>query len=147
MSEVLDVQASLQTTTGWLDLDDAAAGYELGSDSFSEKSISHRKTEVANEWVEGSYVSRSVRDNIGEVVSVYIIADTPYDLAVKVDRITSAFDQLSYQMIVRFADSQETWDCSLADYTVSTKQEMRFATMALVKATVPHLPTVTRVQV
>jgi hypothetical protein len=143
----LDVAASIETPTGWLDLEDEASGYELSYDSFSAQAVSHRKTVLQSEWIEGSFITRSVRENITEKVSVYVRGDTPFMLAERLARLTDGFDQLSFAMVVRFADSQETWSCSTSEYTISTKQEMRFATMALVSADVPRLPTLDRVQV
>ena len=143
----VDVAASLESPTGWILLEDRAGGFELASDSFSEKGITHRKTEVSSEWIEGTFTSRSVKENTTEKVSVYVYGATPFALAEKVKRVTDAFDQLSFGMVVRFADCQETWYCHTAEYTISTKQEMRFATMALINATVPRLPSCARVQV
>lgn len=143
----LDVEASIEAPTGWIDLSDRTAGFELASDSFSEKSFGHRKTDVDSEWIEGTFTSRSVKENTTEKVSVYVVADTPYELAEKVKRVTDAFDQLSFGMVVRFADCQETWDCQTSEYTLNTRQEMRFATMALINATVPRLPTCLRARI
>ena len=148
MSDVLlDVSAKILTPTGWLELENAAGGYELGAESFSEASVGHRKTEITSEWIEGSFVSRAVKEEVSEKVSVYVKGTTPYDLQVKLKALTDGFDQLSFSMVVRFADNQETWDCLVSEYSISTKQEMRFATIALVNATVPRAPTVTRLQV
>lgn len=143
----IDVAASIESPTGWIALEDQVGGYELASDAFSEKGYSHRKTEVSSEWIEGTFVSRSVKENTTEKVSFYVLAATPFALAAKIQRVTDAFDQLSFGMVVRFSDCQETWVCQTADYTISTKQELRHATMALVNATVPRLPTCARVQV
>lgn len=143
----LDLSALLETPTGWLELEDLPSGFEIASDSFSEQGVSHRKTDINNEWIEGTFTSRSVRENITEKVSVYLRADTPFLLAEKIKQVTDAFDQLSFGMVVRFADCQETWVCSTSEYTIGTKAEMRHATMALVSAIVPRLPSCARVQV
>ena len=144
---VLDVSAKILTPTGWIELENETGGYTLASDSFTDRSISYRKTEIESEWIEGTFISRAVRGSVTEKVSVYVSATTPYGLELALKRLTDGFSQLSFSMIVRFGDNQETWNCNLAEYTVSTKQEMRFATMALVNATVPRAPTVARVQV
>lgn len=148
MSEqVLDVAASLESPTGWISLQNPVNGFELSAESFSEHATSHRKTDVSSEWIEGTFTTRSVRENTSEKVSVYVQADTPFLLAQKVKTVTDAFDQLSFGMVVRFADCQETWVCHTSEYTIDTKQPFRFATMALINATVPRLPSCSRVQV
>jgi hypothetical protein len=140
MSDTLDVSVKLETPSGWIELEDHASGYTLSADSFVTSATTHRKTEVSSEWMEGTYVARSVKDNISEQVAVYIQGTSPYDLAQKIAVLAKGFDQLNYQMIVRFADSEDTWNCFVADYTITTKVEIRFATMALLQATVPRLP-------
>jgi hypothetical protein len=55
--------------------------------------------------------------------------------------LTDALEQLSYQVIVSFGVSQQIWDCTVADYAVSTTKEFKFAKFGIVTATVPRLPT------
>ena len=43
-----------------------------------------------------------------------------------------------------FGNLREEWVCQYSDYTIESDQNLRFSTLALVKAQVPHLPTVTR---
>ena len=143
----LDVGATILTPTGWVNLEDEAGGYWLAADSFTESVTSHRKTEIDSEWMEGSFISRGVQAVVVEKVSVYVKGATPYQLAARLKRLTDGFNQLAFSMVVRFGDNQETWDCNLSDYTLSAKQEMRFATMVLVNASVPRQPTVVRAQV
>jgi hypothetical protein len=81
-----------------------------------------------------------VRDNIVETVAVQIKADTPANLRVKLKALTEAFEQISYQMVVSFDSDQEIWECTVADYKTTTSREMRFAKMAVITASVPHLP-------
>lgn len=143
----LDVTAKIQTPTGWLELEDEANGYTLSADSFASSAVSHRKVEVSSEWMEGTFVVRSVRENVTETVSVFVTGATPAELSDRLLALTDGFDQLNYAMVVRFADAQETWSCQVADYTTSTKAELRHATMAQVTATVPRLPSVVRAKV
>ena len=143
----LDCSARIMTPTGWIELADRAGGYELGPDAFTQAAVSHRKSEISSEWLEGTFVTRSVRENVTETVSVYVYGDSPYELATRLDALTDGFDQLQYSMVVRFGDAQHEWDCWVADYTIATRQEMRFATMALVSAQVPRLPAAARTQV
>ena len=143
----LDVAARIQTPSGWIDLNDRAAGYELGPEAFTTAATSHRKGEISSEWMEGTFVTRSVRENIIETVSVYVYGDSAHQLAVRQQALTDGFDQLSYAMVVRFEDAEESWDCWVADYTTSTRAEMRRTNMSLVTAQVPRLPSAARAKV
>ena len=136
----LDVSARIETPTGWIELEDEDNGYALAADSFATAAVSHRKSEISSEWLEGTFVTRSVRENITETVAVYVTGDSPHQLRTRLSALTDGFDQLQYKMTVRFGNAEETWSCWVSDYTTSTKVEMRFATMALVTATVPRLP-------
>lgn len=144
----LDVSASVLAPTGWIELEDAANGYELHKDSFARRATSHRKTEVANEWVPGTYVTRSVRESVSEDVVVYVRGASPFELSERVSALTDAYDQLAYSFKLRIGDLEQTWSCaSPADYTVETQQEFWIATLAVVRATVPRLPAMTIAQV
>ena len=143
----LDLSARLETPTGWVELEDEANGYCLSAESFTNSVVNHRKIEVQSEWMEGTYVARSVRDNVQEIVAVWVSGNTPNDLSNRIQVLTDGFDQLNYQIITRFGDDQTTWKCFVAGYTIATKIEMRFATSALLTATVPRLPSVNRMKV
>lgn len=146
-NDLLDLSAQIQAPGGWLDLEDEANGYWLHNESFKQSSVTHRKTDISSEWVEGSFTTRGVRENVVEQVSVYVQGATPYQLQTRLKALTDALEQLTFQMVVRFGDSQQTWTCEMADYTVVTQQEYRFATMALVQANVPRLPGAALIQV
>lgn len=147
MSDVLNVQISLETPTGWVDLEDELNGYYLHSDTMGTRSGTHRKTEVSNEYVAGTFVVRAVRENVTEALVIYVQGATPFQLKERVKVIEDGFDQLHYNVMIKDSDSVETWNCQLADYTLETSQPYQFATLALIRATVPRLPQVTRVQV
>ena len=136
----LDVAARINTPSGWLELNDRAGGYQLGPEAFTTAATGHRKAEISSEWMEGSFVTRAVRENIVETVSVYVYGQSAHQLAVRLQALTDGFDQLSYAMVVRFDDAEENWDCQVADYTTSSRAEMRRTNMALVTAQVPRLP-------
>jgi hypothetical protein len=139
-SNALEVSARIQSQLGWLDLQDPPSGYELDATSFVEHSTTHRKVEVSSGWMEGSYIVRSVRENVSEALVVQVTGYTSAELDAKVSALTDALEQISYQIIVSFDNGQQIWDCSVADYTVTTSRDFRFAKMAIVKATVPRLP-------
>lgn len=144
MVDDLDLECSIEGPAGWIVLEDEANGYSLESSSFGEASTTHRKTEVSSEWIEGSFVVRSVRENVTETLAVYVTGATPYELATRLAALTNALEQNSFILTTRWGNLAETYYCSVADYKVTASQPLRFATMALVTATVPHLPTVGR---
>jgi hypothetical protein len=143
----LDVSLQLMTPGGWLELEDPDNGYELHKDSFATRSVSHRKQEAASDWIEGSYTARSVRENVVEEIVVWVSGATHFVMDARVDALLAGLEQLSYPVIRRTTDLQETWSCTVADYTIETSQEYSMATLALVRAKVPRLPAVDKVQV
>lgn len=144
----LDVSAAIQAPTGWIQLEDRINGYSLHDEFGATRGTTQRKTDTSSEWVEGTFTVRAVRENVTESVAVWIEGPTPFVLADRVQALTDALDQLSFQMVVRFADSQETWQIvQPADYVEQYEKAYRFATTCLVKATISRLPSLSRVQV
>lgn len=135
----LQVSGKIETPTGWLDLDDGIA-YEFEATAFGERGVTWRKQEVTSPFIEGTFVTGAVRENVLEQVNVYVRGESHSQLAQRVKRLTDAFGQLSYRMMLRFDDVARYWDCQPADYTVVTQREFVHARMALVRAQVPRLP-------
>lgn len=138
--ESLDVLASIETPLGWLDLQDPDNGYELDGTAFADKAVSHRKIEVSSGWMEGTFVVRSVRENVSEALVVQVRGNTAGEFDARVKALTDALDQISYQVKVSFGTAEQTWQCTVADYSVATSREFRFSHYGVVKATVPRLP-------
>lgn len=147
MAETLDIQISLETPTGWVDLEDEVAGYVLHADTLGNRSQSHRKTEISNEYVAGTFVVRAVRENVTENIAFYVRGNTPLQLKQRVKVVEDGFDQLKYNVMIKTGDAIETWYCQIADHTMETSQPYQFATLALIRATVPRLPQVLLVPV
>lgn len=143
----LDVSFEIETPTGWLECEDPANGYELHKESFVNRATSHRKQEINSNWVEGSYVSQAVRENVVEEVAIYVRGDTPYELWARKQALLDGLEQLAFTARLRFGDLLETWNCEISDYTEESPMEMRFATMAVIRARIPRLPSLTRSQV
>jgi hypothetical protein len=141
------LEMAINTRLGWLELEDAANGYELHKDSIAGAQTTWRKQEVDSPWVEGSFTTRAVRGNVPEAVHVWVSGETHYELDERLSAFTDALGQLQYAMRVRTGDLLETWTCFPGDFSIETQQEYRFATIALVRATVPRLPTTVKVQV
>lgn len=138
----LDVSFELNTPSGWIELEDPASGYELHKDSFATRSVSHRSNVVNNDWVPGSYASRSVRENVVEDLAFYVTGATTYECRTRLAVVTDGLESLSYQAKMRIEDYLETWTCLPADYTLESDQPLIFATLVLVRAKIPRNPVV-----
>lgn len=135
----LRIGARISTNLGWLDLNDGVS-YKLEAGSFAERAISWRKREVTSDYVEGAFLVNAVRDNVAEALNVWVRGETYYDLGLARKRLEDALCQLSYQLSFRTTDATRYWDCTVADYVVTTTREFTHARIALVKATVPRHP-------
>lgn len=145
-SNDLDLQVKIATTTGWLDLDDPLAGYTVHGDSFATRTVSYRTRAVSNEFIEGSFAVTSVRENVNEVLAVRVSGNTTYEFRNRVQKLTDALEQLSYQIMMRIEDATEYWTCQPAGYAIETQREFYHARIGVVRATVPRLPAVILVQ-
>lgn len=143
----LALSAQIETTEGWLELEDPENGYSLHKDSFSQQQVTRRKQEIEGEWVEGSFTTRSVRNNVTETLAVWVEGATPWEARQRRERLLNALGQLSYQFKLKDEDELQTWDCQPADYSLEAGQELRFARLVLVRAQVPRLPEVLYTQV
>lgn len=141
---MLDVSFSIYAPSGWLDLEDPANGYEAHRDTRGTRAVSWRKREISSNYVEGTFVNDAVRENVIEALAIYVRGDDPFQLDERVTALTNALEQLHYLVRARTGNLLETWSCMVAEYTIETSMEMQHATMALVRASVPRLPTVTK---
>ncbi len=119
--------------------------YRLEAETRREQGVTKRKSEATNPFVEGTYVVSSVRENVAEQVSVYVKAADDSATYNAVKRLTDALDQIVFTMTFAHGGMTETWTCFSADYTIGTQHEFQHAGLAVVRATVPRLPTVTKV--
>jgi hypothetical protein len=136
----LDLSCVIETAAGPLQLQDPESGYELAKESLASRSVNYRKIEVSGDFTEGTYTDRRVRGNVTESLSVYVAGESAYEFRQRVRRLTDALEQLAFTITMRVEDATETWRCTCADYSIDTTQEFMFATIGLVKATVPRLP-------
>jgi hypothetical protein len=144
---MLDVVFSIKAPSGWLSLENPAGGYEAHKDARGEQATAWRRQEISSSYVEGTYTNEAVKENVTEALAVYVYGPTPYDLYTRIKVLTDAFSQIRYQITMRTGNLLETWDCSAADYTIQTPQEMINATIAVVRATVPRRPTIVTAKV
>ena len=130
----------MTTPGGWLDL--MADPYRLAADAFADEMLTWRKQEVANPFVDGTWVVNATKENITSVVDVYVRTDSTLETAMAVKALREAFSQVNYGIEFLIDDVVYFYRCYVADYTVKTPREFRFSTMAQFTAQVPHDPNV-----
>lgn len=142
----LDLAARIVANGVTLELEQAP--YSLAATSRAAAQVSHRKHEVSSPYVEGSFATHAVRENIVEPVDVYIETTNRRLMRDALDALELAlsFPNWTLQWDWRGLNGvRETWTCFAASYTIETSQPLMVATMALVRAQVPRLPTKTAV--
>lgn len=138
-----DVECALSTSGSDLLLH--VLPYELEKAFGDKKAVSFRKVEAANRWVEGSVPTSAVKENVSYPMSVYIGGADHAELDQAVRALEAALSQKTFTATVTELDNglatvTTTYTCFAANYAVETTLEYRYATLALVKAEVPTLP-------
>ena len=124
---------------GWLTL--VQPNYRIGAQTGADSSTVFRRTEVSNAFVEGTFVTNALRDNVTETIEVYVKGVTTSGLRDAVDALTDALSQTQYTVELTIEDSLRRWYCYAADYSISTPVEFVHSRIALVTAQVPRDPT------
>lgn len=137
----LDLKVLIETSTGWVDLSDDQS-YAIEASSFGDSTVSWRKQETSNTWVEGSYVSSAVREDVTESLAVWVYGENRYEHEMLKQKLTDALGQLQYRIMLRREEAVVYWLCEPADYTVTSGHEMQHARLALVKASISRKPDV-----
>lgn len=116
--------------------------YRISGESFASETISHRKTEASNPYVEGTFVVNTVRENVGTTLAVYVYTDPPNrnELLRAVDALRSAFDQAYFTVTVTIEGGTQLWNCVTSDYTVESQREFVHASRAKVVASLNRMP-------
>lgn len=135
----LDMSVKIETATGWLDLADGAL-FDLEATTFDSQSVTWRKQEATSPWVEGSFVTSAVREDVTENLSVYVYGESRSEHMRMRKALTDALGQLTYRILVRVEETAVYWDCEPADYSITTSREFLHATMCVVKAQIPRKP-------
>lgn len=138
-SRRLDISCKIETPTGWVELNDGRR-YVLEASSFGERSVSWRRSEATSTFVEGSYVTSAVRENITETLAVWVLGSDRLEHTLARRRLTEALEQMTWRLMVRVEDVSTFWTCFASDYTVSAARELTHARRALVTAKVARLP-------
>lgn len=128
----LDADVVISTPLGPLPLNEGI--YELAADTFSSVSVTHRRQEATNPFIEGSYTVNSLRENLSVPISVYIRGDTAAEFQSGVKRLCDAFDQSTFEVRREIEGVVETWQCFSSDYTVNLQREFLHARMGRLDA-------------
>ena len=126
----LSVRVSLDGL--WLELNDGIS-YTVAEGSFEEQSVSYRRREAENPFLEGVHVVDSLRENVTEAVKVYVRGGDAWTTSQLVGRLKSAFGQQRFQVEVLDGNRRVLWNCYASDHSVQTSRPLRHARMALVK--------------
>jgi hypothetical protein len=138
MEQKLPLSVLMSTPVGDVELN--AAPFRVAGETFSSISVSHRRQEVTNPFVEGTYVVNSLRENLTTPLSVWVSGPTKSQLALSLDMLKSACDQSLFTVRVTVEDWVQNWQCFSSDYTVGLQREYLHATMALVDIQLNHHP-------
>lgn len=121
--------------------------YSLEASSRSDQATPIRKHEVSSPYVEGTYTTAAVRDNVVENISVYVDGGTPDALYTSVRALRQQLARPSYKIEWDWWRNEtgtsvyrETWTCFAAQVTVESTQPLMVARLALVRAQIPRLP-------
>lgn len=126
----MNVDMLISTPSGMLSLN--TAPYRLSGESFETSAQQHRRSEVSNPHVEGTFVINSVRDNVTTQVGVWVVTDTRALLVPAVRTLCEAFDQPQFTAQLVIDGVSQIWNCYASDYTIGSKREFIHATRARV---------------
>lgn len=140
MADDLTLSCLLAWPLGSLELENEVGGYTLERSTLESTKVTWRRHQVENQWVEGAFTVGAVKENVEETIAVYVTADTPAVLQTRLDALTDAFDRLAYTLTFTEGGVATTWNCQVADYTITRIQALRVAREALVVASVPRSP-------
>lgn len=104
-----------------------------------------RKEMKSNRWVTGEHPASSVRGNVRETVSVWVEADTfavmhAASRALRDVMLSKVWTLTITELEGGVATVVEVLTCFATETTVTTTQEYRYSTTALVKGDVERLP-------
>jgi hypothetical protein len=105
-----------------------------------ESSLTWRKQEANNPFVDGTWVVNATKENITSVVDVYVRGESTMEATNALKALRDAFSQLNYGIEFTIDDVVYYYRCYVADFSIKTPREFRFSTMAQFSAQVPHDP-------
>lgn len=151
MSPDLDIRAVILLPGAvTIDLTPSDGTYDFEKTSQETEQQALRKTTVNNRWVEGTFTTSAVRENVREPLSIWIEGNDPAHFVQLKDVLTTAVQRRSWQLQVSHWEGgdelvRRTYSCQSSEYTLTTTQEYRMANMGLLKVEVDRLPHVVTV--
>ena len=137
----MSVHAKISTPSGWLNLEDPVNGYALEKTTLGNTQISTTQITAQSNFVEGTVVLNSVRQQVQETLSVWVTGDSTSQLWSRRDVLLSALNQLQYQVCLVIEDMAVYFTCTPANpITITYQQEFMFARTCQVAATLNRYP-------
>jgi len=130
MKQLLDVIVLVSTPLGPLSLNEPP--YELAADTFGSLSVTHRRQEAVNQFIEGTYTVNSLRENSQIPLSVYVRGATYAEFQAAYATLIEAFDQSTFEVRRVIEGVEVEWQCFSSDYSVTLQREFLHARMAKV---------------
>jgi hypothetical protein len=129
----------IATPNEWLELNDGTH-LVLAKETFSEASVTKRKTEATNPYLEGTHTVSALREEVLETVAIYVYGADHFATALKTRVVTDAFDQNEYRIIIGTENAWRVWWCGSANYRIDSSQELLHARMCKITIEVPRHP-------
>lgn len=123
---------------------DEAGGYYIQRDGFGPGEVSHRRSYVESPYMNGGYLTHSVKDQMHSTLKIRVQGSNSPDLVNKMEAICTAFEQFSYTLSVTINGQAYTYSCDAADYTIGDGGNLQDlwlrSNTQIVTFDVPHLP-------
>lgn len=139
-----DLQLAVRLIAGATTIELEQDPYSLHSDTRTNAQVSLRKHEASGPYVEGSITVSAVRENVTETVAIWVQEDTPLLLGQAVRALEALLIKSTFTLQWDWVGSaRENWTCFASSYVIESSQPLMVAKQALVRASVPRLPTAT----
>lgn len=139
MEPLLTLSVTVSTPTGTLELNDRVV-YRVADGSFADQSVTKRRTEAPNPFLEGTFVVNALRDNVTETLKVYVYGSTHAEFAAAMAELKEAFDQARFAVVKTVEGQVTTWSCYSSDYQMSTQREFVHSRMGLLSVSLLRHP-------
>jgi hypothetical protein len=144
MPSSLPVKIEIQnsSSSAWLDISDGTT-YRVNKSTFEESSVTLRRDEVTNAFIEGKFLVNALRENVTEKIDIYAFGATTPALKTAIDAVTALINQIQFNVRVTLDGSQRLWSCFASDYSVNVPSEFFMNRQALIKIQLQRLPSET----
>jgi hypothetical protein len=138
----LTVEVSYGTT--WVNLNDGVQ-FKIGAEGTRDTSArTYRKVTADSPILDGNYLIHAVPEMVSESINVWVYGGNHTQLGENLKLLDMVFSQYAYQIRWTTEEYRETWNCQLADSSVSSGHVWTHNKMAQATFTVPRYPDVLR---